>query len=198
MKKIILSTILFMSIGNSNTITKYYYQATDNEMSTYLEKKMYTEAQACVRGYTRSCITLGVGSLADSAWRARELLLYLTPSGVTKKNLKKKLKNKIKKTISSSTRNRSGKQKWNKGEIQILSRRNIKGHQVEIHIDGKRGPHIHLDRSTKNININILSPTGKVRSNAKILSYFPKKLKNVTLIRKGIDKAIRLWKAGIK
>ena len=102
MKTVILLSVLLISIGNANTIEKYYMKGTDNEMSAYLEKEMQSEAMACSKGSTLSCINLGIGSFADSACRARELLTFFTPSGIVKKNAKKQLKRTIKKTYKKS------------------------------------------------------------------------------------------------
>lgn len=135
MKKIILLSMLIISIGNSNTI-EYYFEATNNEMSTALEKKMYSEAIACSEGSTVSCIALGMGSFADSAWRVREFLKFFTPSGVVKKRVKgqfkrvaKKIYNKSKKITASQIINRvviSGKEHLNKtGIYKIVFKKRI-------------------------------------------------------------------------
>ena len=104
MKKIIVLSIFLVSLGTCSTIMEKYMTATDNEMSLYLDKEMQSEARACLNGSTLSCINLGIGSFADSAWRARELLTYFTPSGVVQKNIKKQFKRKIKKILKKSKR----------------------------------------------------------------------------------------------
>lgn len=104
MKKIILISLLFITMINADTLEKYYRNGTDNEMSAYLEKEMQSEAMACSKGSTLSCINLGIGSFADSAWRARELLTFFTPSGMVKKNAKKQLKRVVKKIYKKSKR----------------------------------------------------------------------------------------------
>jgi hypothetical protein len=104
MKKIILTVSLIMSLGHTSSLLDKYLKITDNKMSKYLEKEMYSEAVACENGVKISCIRLGIGAFSDSAWRAKELLSYFTYSGIVKKNVKKKLKNKILKIKKSQKR----------------------------------------------------------------------------------------------
>jgi hypothetical protein len=109
MKKIILTVSLIMSLGHTSSLLDRYIKITDNEMSKYLEKEMYSEAIACENGVKISCIRLGIGAFSDSAWRAKELLSYFTYKGIIKKNVKTKFKktaiyllNKIKQHSSNS------------------------------------------------------------------------------------------------
>jgi len=75
MKKIILLTMLIISIGNSGTIQEFYNLKSDNSLSSYLEKQMEDEAMRCSQGSDKDCIALGIGSLATSLARLDTVLI---------------------------------------------------------------------------------------------------------------------------
>jgi hypothetical protein len=105
MKKIILLSIIFISISNANSqILEKYMYITENEMSSSLDREMESVAKECVNGNNLSCINLGLGSFANSAWRAKDFLEYFTPSHVVKKKFKKEFLKKAKKTYRKSKR----------------------------------------------------------------------------------------------
>ena len=108
MKKIILLTMLIISIGNSGTIQEFYNLKSDNSLSSYLEKQMEDEAMRCSKGSDIDCITLGVGSLSTSLVRLDKILVdFLRKRGTSAKKIvsvlravKKKRYNKKKKSKS--------------------------------------------------------------------------------------------------
>ena len=75
MKKIILLTMLIISIGNSGTLQDFYESESDNRLSSYLEKEMEDEAMRCSQGSDKDCIALGIGSLATSLARLDTVLI---------------------------------------------------------------------------------------------------------------------------
>lgn len=179
---------------SASTLWEFYEKTTNNEISQALEKEMHSEAIRCTNGDNIACLTLGVGSFADSAWRVRELLTYFTPNGAVKKNLRKNLKSKIKNITPKKNISRS--RKWGKGNINALSRRKIGNYTVEVHVDGN-GPHIHLDRGSRNPKyIGMLNSSDKVRKTARVLSLLPKKLRENKIMRSAILKAKILWRNG--
>lgn len=99
MKKIFLFSLLFLSIGNTGTIQDFYNEASNNKISSYLERKMETEARACSNGHKVSCVALGVGSITTSLVRLDSLLIDFATRGKTRKQkiAQKRIKNIVKK-----------------------------------------------------------------------------------------------------
>lgn len=110
-----------------STIQTYYLNSTDNLMSSFLEKRIYNEALRCSNGSKKACVLLGLGSLTDSAWRAANLLLFFSPTGLAKKGLKNQVKLEIRENISKKIISK------NLNKLELKARKKVLGKK-----DGKR------------------------------------------------------------
>lgn len=193
MKKIILLSIgvFLISSGNASadTIQEYYNKVSNNRASSYLEKRMESEAMACSKGNNKACIALGVGSFASSLWRLDKILIDVRTLGKSSKSVKvlKKIKKILKEKKLSDTKRKNGSTQSR--YTLILPKTNINGHQVIIYVTKNNKAYIQTDGKRVNMVKN-----ENFRSTAKILSLLPSNIRNNSLLRKNIISAKIQWR----
>lgn len=78
---------------------------------------------------------------------------------------------------------------WKHGSITKLGRRNIRNHEVEVHVD-ERGPHVHIDRASDDIYVNLRDCSTLAEAEAPL----PRVLREEPTIQRAIEGAIDTWK----
>jgi hypothetical protein len=191
MKKIILLSILLITLGNSSIIDDYM-TFTDNRQARNLEYQLNDIAMECSKGKKESCVMLGIGSIGTSAWHLRDFLQ--TIRGLGGKSKYKKVKRIVTKLdrIYSKKRNSSHSSRGNNRSNQknytlILPKRNINGHQVIIYVmTPKNNNYAYIQVDGHRIS---MVQNGRFLSVNSILNRLPRNLRNSRLIRKKIISA---------
>jgi len=194
MKKIILLSILLISLGNSGTIEDLKSAVRgDNIISSKIENSMKDDAMRCSKGDKSSCLVLGAGSVASVLWRIDKALIDIASRGRTTKSRKarrilKKARKILKDKKNSSSSQRNNRSNQSKS-ILILPQTNINGHQVMIYVTKNNKAYIKTDGR----RIEMTRNRG-FHSMARILSLLPRDIRNSKLVRNKITSAKIQWR----